>query len=384
MNTDDLQQGTLYDENGVPVVHAKECVSFPDDVSLFITKPEDLNRVSNLVSQSLQDIIKTPGRTIELVFEPHIQDGLKDGSLRMMKTTAGETLADAVHNGGKKSGRIAGKGRIIEGGKLKQLAIGSFQVVSLIVAQAHLADINKKLTEIKTAIESLHDKINSHNLAKINGRIHYLEGIIEKMHRGDFDYEVSLQIKNKIEDTVADAYEWQSILLHDLKNLKSNVDNLKDSDTFGTGDTYQNLKNLAEETYPLITRRNVLLKMASLLTYIQSCIDPIGKNFSQFDLMNDTWNLNLNNLVSSIGNKANQLLSKARFNSQEMLDHRRFFITKTLEIVNNSADNNYEQFESSLLKLKNNHNKILSRNGKLRLAVTHDNNGNIQKAAIID
>ncbi|HAT1528641.1 TPA: hypothetical protein I8W52_003876, partial [Morganella morganii] len=203
MNTDDLQQGTLYDENGVPVVHAKECVSFPDDVSLFITKPEDLNRVSNLVSQSLQDIIKTPGRTIELVFEPHIQDGLKDGSLRMMKTTAGETLADAVHSGGKKSGRIAGKGRIIEGGKLKQLAIGSFQVVSLIVAQAHLADINKSLTEIKTAIESLHDKINSHNLAKINGRIHYLEGIIEKMHRGDFDYEISLQIKNKIEDTVA-------------------------------------------------------------------------------------------------------------------------------------------------------------------------------------
>lgn len=302
----------------------------------------------------------------------------------MMKTTAGETLADAVHSGGKKSGRIAGKGRIIEGGKLKQLAIGSFQVVSLIVAQAHLADINKSLTEIKTAIESLHDKINSHNLAKINGRIHYLEGIIEKMHRGDFDYEISLQIKNKIEDTVADAYEWQSILLHDLKNLKSNVDNLKDSDTFGTGDTYQNLKKLAEETYPLITRRNVLLKMASLLTYIQSCIDPIGKNFSQFDLMNDMWNLNLNNLASSIGDKANTLLSKARFNSQEMLDFRRFFITKTLEVVNNSANHNYEQFESSLIKLKNNHNKILSKNGKLRLAVTHDNNGNIQKAAIID
>ncbi|WP_368889949.1 hypothetical protein [Morganella morganii] len=384
MNTDDLQQSTLYDENGVPVIYAKECVSFPDDVSLFITKPEDLNRVNNLVSQSLQGIMNTQGRTIELIFEPHIQKGLKEGSLRMMKTKAGETLADAVHNVGKNTGQIAGKGRIIEAGKLKQLATGSFQVVSLIVAQAHLADINKSLTEIKTAIESLHDKINSHNLAKINGRIHYLEGIIEKMHRGDFDYEISLQIKNKIEDTVADAYEWQSILLHDLKNLKSNVDNLKDSDTFGTGDTYQNLKKLAEETYPLITRRNVLLKMASLLTYIQSCIDPIGKNFSQFDLMNDMWNLNLNNLASSIGDKANTLLSKARFNSQEILDFRRFFITKTLEFVNNSANHNYEQFESSLIKLKNNHNKILSKNGKLRLTVTHDNNGNIQKAAIID
>lgn len=384
MDTDNLQQGTLFDESGVPVVYARECLSFPDEVSFSITAPEDLNRINNLVSQPIQGIINTHGRTIELVFQPEIQKGLKNGSLKMMQTNAGETLADTVHVSGSKAGKIAGKGRIVEGGKLKRLATGSFQVVSLIVAQAHLADINKNLAEIKTAVNSLIEKVDNHNLAKIDGRIHYLEGIIEKMHRGDFDYDISLQIKNKIEDTVADAYEWQSILLADLKKLNSDVDILKDSDTFGTGETYLKLKELSEKIFPLIVRRNILLKMASLMAYIQACIDPMGKDFSQFDLKENIWDLALKNIVKSVTNKAESLLSKARFNSQEMLEHRRFFIFKTLELASSSAGHNYEQFENSLIKLKNNHRKVLSENGKLRLAVSHDDNGRVQRAAIVD
>lgn len=380
MNNENKEICTLYDERGVPVVYATTCDTFPDDTLYSITNSNDLKKVSSLVAQTCQGAISTHGRTVELVFKPEIQQGLKDGSLTMMKTKAGETLADAVHE----SGKIAGKGRIVEAGKLKQLATGSFQLISLMVAQAHLADINKNLTDIKSSVDLLHKKLEANQLAKIEGRILYLEGIVEKLRTGDFDYEISLQIKNKIEDTVADAYEWQSILFSELKILMINAGELQDSDRFGTGDTYNKLKSIVENTTPLIQRRNLLLKVASLLAYIQACIDPTKKEFSIFDLQTSKWESQISELVKIVSIKTNTFLTNARFNSQEILDHRKYYIIHTIGTMKNISDLNQQCFESSHLKLKDNQRKILSSNGKLRLAVTLDEQGNAQKAAIVD
>lgn len=384
MNNENNEICTLFDERGVPVVYAAICDRLPDDALYPITHPNDLKKVSSLVAQACQGAINTHGRTVELVFKPEIQQGLKDGSLTMMKTTAGETLADAVHASGKNVNKIAGKGRIVEAGRLKQLATGSFQLISLMVAQAHLADINKNLTDIKSSVDLLHKKLEANQLAKIEGRILYLEGIVEKLRAGDFDYEISLQIKNKIEDTVADAYEWQSTLFSELKILIISVSDLQDSDRFGTGDTYNNLKSIVENVAPLIQRRNLLLKVASLLAYIQACIDPTKKEFSIFDLQTLKWESQISELVKIVSIKTNTFLTNARFNSQEILDHRKYYITHTIGTMKNISDLNQQCFESSHLKLKDNQRKILSSNGKLRLAVTLDEQGNAQKAAIVD
>jgi len=384
MDNETSNECTLIDENGVPVVYAKTCATFPEEVLYSITKLADLNRISTLISQTCHGVIGTHGRTVELVFQPHIQKGLKDGSLKMMQTRSGETLADTIHVGGKSAGKIAGKGRIIEGGKLKQIATGSFQVISLIVAQAHLAEIDKNLADIKTSVQKIYQSLEDTHLAKIEGRIHYLENIIDKMRRGDFDYEVSLQIKNKIEDTVADAYEWQAILFSRVKSLTASAGALQNSDTFGTGDTFQKLKGIAEEINPLIQRRNILLTLAALLAYIQACIDPTNKEFSQLDLQRVYWESLLITFAQTVGQKSKTLLSQAKFNSQEMLDHRRFFIDTTLDSAQKMAEYSHAHYESSLLKLRNNHRQILTENGKLRLAVTHDERGEIIKAAVVD
>ena len=384
MTSEDNNEYTFVDEKGIPVIDVRQCPSFPDDVLYNITDPTELKRMSALAAQACQGVISTHGKTVELIFKPHIQQGLKDGSFKMMQTTNGETLADVVHTGGKQLGQIAGKGRVIESGKLKQIATGSFQLISLMVAQAHLADISQNLAEIKESLEKLHNKIDNTHLARIEGRVHYLEGLVEKLRRGDFDYDVSLQIKNKIEDTVADAYEWQSILFADLKTLHASARALKDSDTFGTGDTYQKLKTIAEGISPLVQRRNVLLKLAALLAYIQACIDPTNKDFSQFDLQRKVWEEQLTNFVSVINEKAVSFLTNSRFNSEEMLVHRRYFITTTLESAKNIATQSQAHYETCLLQLKNNHRRILTENGKLRLAVSHDDQGNMLKAAVID
>lgn len=384
MTSEDNNEYSFVDEKGIPVIDVRQCPSFPDDVLYNITDPTELKRMGYLAAQACQGVINTHGKTVELIFKPHIQQGLKDGAYTMMKTSAGETLADVVHTGGKQVGKIAGKGRIIESGKLKQIASGSFQLISLMVAQAHLADISQSLADIKESVEKLHNKIDNTHLARIEGRVHYLEGLVEKLRRGDFDYDVSLQIKNKIEDTVADAYEWQSILFADLKTLHASARALKDSDTFGTGDTYQKLKTIAEGINPLVQRRNVLLKLAALLAYIQACIDPTNKDFSQFDLQRKAWEEQLTNFVSVINEKAVSFLTNSRFNSEEMLVHRRYFIATTLDTAKSIAAQSHAHYETCLLQLKNNHRRILTENGKLRLAVSHDEQGNMLKAAVID
>lgn len=384
MTSEDNYEYSLVDEKGIPVIDVRQCQSFPDDVLYNITDPNELKRMSSLAAQACHGVINTHGKTVELIFKPHIQQGLKDGTYKMMQTTSGETLADAVHTSGKQIDKVAGKGRIVESGKLKQIASGSFQLISLMVAQAHLADISQNLIEIKESVNKLHDKIENTHLARIQGRVHYLESLVEKLRRGDFDYDVSLQIKNKIEDTVADAYEWQSILFADFKTLHSSASALKDSDTFGTGGTYQKLRMIAEGVNPLVQRRNLLLELAALLAYIQACVDPTNKDFSQFDLQRELWEEQLVNFVSIIGFKSHSLLSNARFNSQEILEHRRYFISTTLEAAKNITALSHAHYDTCLLQLKNNHRRILTENGKLRLAVSHDEQGNMLKAAVID
>lgn len=324
---------TIFDERGVPVVYAAICGSLPDNSLYSITHPNDLKKVSSLVAQACQGAINTHGRTVELVFKPEIQPGLKDDSLTMMKTTVGETLADAVHASGKNVNKIAGKGRIFEAGRLKQLATDSFKLMSLMVAQAHLADINKNLTDIKSSVDLLHKRLEAYQLAKIEVRILYLESIVEKLRTGDFDYEISLQIKNKIEDTVADAYEWQSILFSELKILIISVRDLQDSDRFGTGDAYNSLKSIVENSAPLIQRRNLLLKLASLLAFIQACIDPTKKEFSIFDLQTSKLKSKISELVNIVSIKTNTFLINAKFKRQEILDHRKYYIIHTIETI---------------------------------------------------
>jgi len=384
MNSEINSECTFVDENGVPVVHARQRNHFPEDVLFSMTSPADLSRVNTLVTQTCQGVIGTHGRTVELVFEPHIQKGLKDGTLSMMKTKTGETLADAVRVRGEGVGQIAGKGRIIEGGKLRQIATGSFQLISLVVAQAHLADINKNLVDIKSSLELLHQKIDNGRLATIHGRIDYLEGLIDKLRRGDFDYDVSLQIKNKIEATVADAHEWQSLLFADLKTLISSAYDLKDTDTFGTGGTYQNLKLLTDNLQPIIQRRNMMLRLSALLAYLLACIDPTNKEFSEFDLKREAWESDLNKFITIINKKSNNYLIHAKFNSKEMLEHRRFYISNTLERIKAVTESNQAQYDINLLNLKSNHRKVLSETKKLRLAVSFDQNGNADKAAVVD
>src|SRR3546814_18079119 len=94
-----------------------------------------------------------------------------------MKTRSGEVLADAVDS----SGSVVGKGRLIQGGKARQLASGAFQLVSIAVAQSHLADIERSLSAIKDSISEILERQENEDKSRITGAFDYLREIAAYM-----------------------------------------------------------------------------------------------------------------------------------------------------------------------------------------------------------
>ena len=134
----------IFDENGLKVLESKEIEKIPARAHLLESSSSAINRVKHLASDLFKGAANVPKKSVEVIFKPEIHQGLSDGTYTLMRTKTGEVLADAVDS----SGKIVGKGRIIQAGKARQLAGGAFQLVSIAVAQSHLADIERSLTQI--------------------------------------------------------------------------------------------------------------------------------------------------------------------------------------------------------------------------------------------
>ncbi|ORM66991.1 hypothetical protein [Pantoea rwandensis] len=375
---------TWIDESGDSVITARACAYFPDESIIEITSPEELKKLANIAAETCKGFINTSSRTVELVFMPNIQKGLNEGTMRMMTTRSGETLADVVHSVGDKAGQIAGKARVIEGGKLKQLASGAFQLVSFVVAQSHLSEINTELDGIKKSISQLHEKMDNERLADIEGRISYFEKLIKRMSDGEFNDKIPQEISNMIESTIADAHKWKALLANDLKTLQKEIGNIKDNDYFGTGNSYQELKNKIEELNPLIIRRKLLLKISALISWLNACVDPMGKKFTVFDVETKQWQESISAIGEVISRQWDTLLKVSKFNSDELLEHRRY---RLRSILTNSVEQSRlteENFTISLMKMIHSQRNILSQKGKFRVALGFDSTGKLEKAAVVD
>ena len=211
-----------------------------------------------------------PNKTVEIIFKPEIHQGLGDGTYTLMKTKTGEVLADAVDS----SGKIVGKGRLIQGGKARQLASGAFQLVSIAVAQSHLADIERSLSAIKDSISEVLERHENEDKARITGAVDYLGEIATHMKELRCPDELSQQKRNAIESIIKDSYSWRNKLEEDMASLINNILNLRDLDTFGTGDTFERLKSLIERMRPLLKRRELFLNLSSAINFVTAYIDP--------------------------------------------------------------------------------------------------------------
>jgi uncharacterized protein YaaW (UPF0174 family) len=105
-----------------------------------------------------------------------------------------------------------------------------FQVASVIVAQKHLADISQKLTEIKKAVDDIHDHQKDKRETNMTGAIDYFKQIAPSILAG----ELRDSYQHQIEKYEGELLAIRNHLLKDIKKLNFEIESLKDGDVFGT------------------------------------------------------------------------------------------------------------------------------------------------------
>lgn len=235
--------------------------------------PEIISRYQPLLSDLLKGYVSIPNKTIEVVFNPQIIKGLENGSYELMTTKAGETLADAVD----KAGKFAGKGRIVETGKIKQLCGGGYQLLSIAVAQSHLADINNRLDCIQESCRTIEEILKNEALSEIKGDISYLQRLYNDLNNCK-NFEISAERRSQIEVIINRLFQYDERVLLDFDSIIKNIEQQKNIELLGSGDTYKALNRKIKEIDGVIKRKSTINQLVMLLKYIISVIDPYQKN----------------------------------------------------------------------------------------------------------
>ena len=185
----------------------------------------EINRVSHFLADSVKGYIgTTSNKTVELAFSQK--------SVEFMKNKKGEVLSILVDSDSKKIKEIP---KLKLTGKTKQLLTGGYQLLSIAVAQSHLADIEKSLSSIKSLVKNIQDKLEAEDRANLKGAIRYLENkIIPLIKNYDGQNQIGQEYKNEFQSIIRDIYTWEDKFLEEFEILNKEIQQLKSKDTFGT------------------------------------------------------------------------------------------------------------------------------------------------------
>lgn len=129
---------------------------------------------------------------------------------RLMEVSIKGDLVRAADGNGLRAMAI-GKGGVKEHARLFEVdklqsainAAAVWQIASVIVAQKHLADINEKLEEIKSAIKGVSQWLDNQRKARLNSIFDYLQQGVRAIHAG----ELSANLRQEFESCERDLAE---------------------------------------------------------------------------------------------------------------------------------------------------------------------------------
>jgi len=123
-------------------------------------------------------------------------------------------------------------GTLIDPSRLSTIVNASalLQVASVAVAQKHLADISKKLSEIKASVERIHSFQKNERCAMIKGAIRYFEEVAQAVLFG----ELSESVRHLIEHHEAQLLQIQEHLMGDIRHESEEILSVKDETMFGS------------------------------------------------------------------------------------------------------------------------------------------------------
>ncbi|MBR9880961.1 MAG: hypothetical protein GYB17_15855 [Gammaproteobacteria bacterium] len=372
---------SLIDDFGNEVIKVNEVANIPRDARKVESGGNVEKLITHLVTDMTKGAISVPNKTLELVFAHEVHKGLDSGAYKMMvpKNGLGDTFADVVGENGK----IVGKGRLIEGGKVRQLASGAFQLVSIAVAQSHLADINDSLSKLNDAVESIINHLDNDDKSKISGALEYLKGIGEDIAQFKSAEALSAQKRVIIESIIKDSHVWVDKSLRDFEDVIKAIENQKDIDRFGgTEDTYNKLKFYTDGAESIYEKRKLLSELHKLLYLILMYIDPSLKDYSRPSLKIEKWQQLISKYKQTLSYKSEELLTKAFWNAEstlrirkENIEFRTLKSTERLIAQSSIHSQNIAELESDLLRMFN--------NNELKVALTFDNAGEVEQVAFV-
>jgi len=370
----------LANEQGNIEIFGHEIRRIPNSARHLDLSSQPIKRVTQLIADSVKGTTSISKKTIEIVFKSEVQEGLRDGAYTMMKTRSGEVLADAVDS----TGKVVGKARVVESGKLKQLATGAFQLVSIAVAQSHLADIERSLVGIQRSIDQLQNSFDNEFIAKIKGTINYLREIGEKIKLAALPDALSEPQKNVLETISKDAYIMYSQIEEDLKTLTQNTKSVIDKQWVGTDDCHKALKDITKRFEVINIRWTLLIELACLTNIIMTYQDPCERIYTRTKLDLNTWEQLIESFSESFEKKSNELLTNSvKTNSNEMLTFRRESVQRAAREIQYASLQMSESFNKVNYNLQENSRTLLGRGKELSLSLSLDREGNVEDAAIL-
>lgn len=324
--------------------------------------------VSHLLSDITKGAISVSNKTIELVFSPEVMEGIKNGSLYMAE---GRAWAKNIANN-----QFAGHAHIVQVGQTTQFLTGSYQLLSIAVAQSHLADIEKRLYSIDISLKQIIEKLELEDKSRIQGAISYIKSIFETIKKNDYKKELSPSQKNQIEQKNSDILHWRDKLLLEFELLVNDINKIGNIDTFGTENLFNELKKVIKDRInPLKDRYSLLIELNLLLTILIKYIDPENKEFTKIDINLDEFSKKIELIFESIESKQ-QLKLKSIFNKDYTLQDRK----KVLALLQNRYKDNFNYLSTDYK------NKILSidntfsiSNNNMRIFLSLDANSQIKQ-----
>ncbi|ABO55027.1 hypothetical protein LA345_12780 [Burkholderia vietnamiensis] len=184
---EDLAIAELVQFEPVLAFDATLAVEVPLNAELSRTLSTLSSIVGGAASAAPAALAHVGGKLYEVRFTPEITRQLAEGQLSLQKAIGGGYRSGAVGA----NGRYAAQGRLVEAGqtgrKLATVAAASFQVISFVVGQEHLSQINVKLAKIAESIESLRRERQIEREAEILACVRGLQEDVELLLRAELD-----------------------------------------------------------------------------------------------------------------------------------------------------------------------------------------------------
>lgn len=368
----------IVDENDKKIAESKE-INLSQRNQLSLDKSEyAINYAKHLSSELFKGSIITPNKTIEVVFNADVKKGLSEGSYRLMRTKDGGVLADAVDNS---TGRVVGKGRIVEAGKCAQIIAASYQLLSIAVAQSHLADINESLISIKDTLQLIIEKQENRDKANILGAIEYLRNVFDSINDMRSPDDVCRSKKNAIEDIIKNSYAWRITLEEDFYSLIKQIEGIQDVERLGTGKTYEKIRELANSATNLLNRRDIFLDLALSINFVTAYIDPLQIEFSTVEINDKQW-VDLTNRYENAVNEKSDFF-KSMFNSKEILRDRRENLRNIVTINNKRSAEQTRSYIQRDLSIRESISQFIDKNRNMHVAISFDKNGEVNGASLL-